>query len=128
VQGDAAARNAQRVEALLDVPARELQTLEGEARDRRAAALGAAAAYAHLLRETAPHGIQERYAFKLEFPDGRWDVQEQLLPTPPRVGDLVWFGPDAWQVSGYRQVPARRSGKQHEFLACTPIAAAPLAA
>ena len=120
---DVAARNAQRVEALLDGPSRELSALSGEERDRRAAAIGAAAQYATLLRETAPRGIEERYAFKLEFPDGRWDVQEQLLPTPPRVGDLVWFGPDAWQVSGYRQVPARRSGKQHEFLACTPIAA-----
>jgi hypothetical protein len=123
MQGDIAARNAQRVEALLDAPVRELEGLAGEERDRRAAALGAAAQYANLLRETAPRGIQERYAFKLEFPDGRWDVQEQLLPSAPRVGDLVWFGSDAWQVSGYRQVPARRSGKQHEFLACTPIAA-----
>ncbi|MES1246192.1 MAG: hypothetical protein ABUS54_00790 [Actinomycetota bacterium] len=123
MQGDAAARNAQRVEALLDAHSFELQSLEGEERDRRAAAIGAAAAYAHLLRETAPKGIQERYAFKLEFPDGRWDVREQLLPAPPRVGDLVWFGQETWQVSGYRQVPARRSGKKHEFLACTPIAA-----
>jgi len=123
MQGDAAARNAQRVEALLDLRARQLESLSGEERDRHVAALGAAAQYAHLLRETAPRDAQARYAFKLEFPDGRWDVREQLLPQQPQVGDLVWFGSDAWQVSGYRQVPARRSGVQHEFLACSPIAA-----
>jgi hypothetical protein len=123
MQGDLAARNAQRLEALLELQAEQLALLSGEERDRRLAARGAAAQYANLLRETAPRGIEERYAFKLEFPDGRWDVQEQLLGSPPRVGDLVWFGADAWQVSGYRQVPARRSGRQHEFLACTPAAA-----
>jgi hypothetical protein len=64
-----------------------------------------------------------RYAFTLEFPDGRWDVAEQELVTEPRVGDLVWFDGAPWQIRGHRVVPRRTSaGGPHDFLACTPAA------
>jgi hypothetical protein len=78
--------------------------------------------YIGLLRETNA-GDRERYAFKLEFPDGRWDVAEQALLSAPRVGDLVWFDGVPWQVLGHRRVPRPHTHTSHEFLACAPVAA-----
>lgn len=81
------------------------------------------AGYAQLLREAADAARPARYAFKLEFPDGRWDLAEQELPQEPRVGDLVWFEDSPWQILGHREVPARPSrAPAHTFLACAPAA------
>ena len=64
-----------------------------------------------------------RYSFKLEFPDGRWDLAEQELATEPRVGDLVWFEGSPWQIRGHRLVPRRPDpAHPHDFLACSPAA------
>ena len=66
-------------------------------------------------------GLRARYSFKLEFPDGRWNLVEQELVTEPRVGDLVWFDGAPWQVREHRLVPRRPSAADpHDFLACTP--------
>lgn len=81
--------------------------------------------YVDLLRAADQAAAQRaRYTFKLEYPDGRWDVAEQELAAKPRAGDLVWFGGSAWQVVGRSQVIPRPSSKPpHEFLACAPVAA-----
>jgi hypothetical protein len=64
-----------------------------------------------------------RYSFKLEFPDGRWDLAEQELATEPRVGDLVWFDGSPWEIFGHRLVPRCTSAAQmHDFFACMPAA------
>ena len=81
------------------------------------------ARYAELLREAAATAHPARYSFKLEFPDGRWDLAEQELTTEPRVGDLVWFDGSPWQIRGHRLVPRRPDATHpHDFLACSPAA------
>jgi hypothetical protein len=95
---------------------------ESEQRQRRGEAIAAFTDYIGLLRETATSG-RERYAFKLEFPDGRWDIAEQALLSEPHVGDLVWFEGVPWQVLGHRSVPRKYAHTPHEFLACAPAAA-----
>jgi hypothetical protein len=85
--------------------------------------LGGLTRYAELLREAADGLRPARYAFKLEFPDGSWDLVEQELTHEPRVGDLVWFDGAPWQILGVRDVPRRPSDAEpHHFLACTPAA------
>jgi hypothetical protein len=79
--------------------------------------------YAELLRGAAASVHPARYSFKLEFPDGRWDLAEQELATEPRVGDLVWFDGSPWQIRGHRLVPRRPDAAHpHDFLACSPAA------
>lgn len=64
-----------------------------------------------MLRE-ATAGAVARYSFKLEFSDGRWDLDEQELPAAPRVGDLVEFSDGRrWQIRGSQFVRPRTAGK-----------------
>lgn len=82
---------------------------------------GGFARYVELLREAADRLRPIRYAFKLEFPDGSWDLVEQELTREPRVGDLVWFDGMPWQILGHREVPRRtHAAEPHHFLACAP--------
>jgi hypothetical protein len=62
------------------------------------------------------------YWFKLEFPDGRWSVQEKELAAAPGTGDCVDLGADGrWQVQGSRLVPVHPSGQPpREFFVCRP--------
>lgn len=64
------------------------------------------------------------YSFKLELPDGRWDVTEQPCPSAPRVGDLLLLADGGrWQVVGTQLVGARPAGKPpREFYVCAPAA------
>ena len=101
----------------------EAGSLDDGDRSRRSDAIDAMAGYVELLRASAPQSPPRRYAFKLEFPDGRWDIAEQSLDSEPRVGDLIWFGTAAWQVLGHRQVPRKWAETPHDFLACAPAAA-----
>ena len=57
------------------------------------------------------------YAFKLELPDGRWDVDEKRLAERPRVGEIVEFGA-WWQVQGVQRVktPIRRKPDRELFV------------
>ena len=57
------------------------------------------------------------YAFKLELPDGRWNVDEKRLPERPRVGEIVEFGA-WWQVRGVQRVrtPVRRKPDRELFV------------
>ena len=116
--------NAEALERLVARSREELPRLEeAEERPRRGAAIDGFAKYAQLLREAAASANPARYAFKLEFPDGRWDLTEQELAQEPRVGDLVWFEGTPWQILGHREVPRRtRNPSPHKFLACAPAA------
>lgn len=99
------------------------QLSEEDDRTRRSGAIDGFAKYAQLLREAASGVRPARYSFKLEFPDGRWDLAEQELSKEPRVGDLVWFEGTPWQILGHREVPRRPSAaRPHHFLACAPAA------
>jgi hypothetical protein len=72
-----------------------------------------------LLRTAAAERL---YWFQLDFPDGRWSVQEKQLQLPPETGDRVDLGQDGfWQVRGSRVVGARPAGKPaREFFVCCP--------
>ena len=116
--------NAEALERIVERSRDALPRLsEEDERPRRDAAIAGFVRYAQLLREAAASANPSRYSFKLEFPDGRWDLQEQELAQEPRVGDLVWFEGSPWQILGRRQVPRRpRASRPHEFLACAPAA------
>jgi hypothetical protein len=116
--------NAERLESFVEAGRGALGALsEDDDRARRGAAIDGFARYAQLLREAAAAARPARYAFKLEFPDGRWDLAEQELSQEPRVGDLVWFEGSPWHILGRREVPARPTkASPHHFLACAPAA------
>ncbi|HEY3542941.1 MAG TPA: hypothetical protein VGK79_10390 [Gaiellaceae bacterium] len=116
--------NAEALDRLVERSRDALPALpEEEERPRRNDAIAGFARYAELLREAAASARPARYSFKLEFPDGRWDLAEQELNTEPRVGDLVWFEGKPWQIFGHKHVPRRPSAtRPHEFLACAPAA------
>jgi hypothetical protein len=116
--------NAERLERIVANSRDEVQRLDDAVdRARRDAAIGGFARYAELLREAAATSQFARYSFKLEFPDGRWDLAEQELASEPRVGDLVWFDGAPWQICGHRLVPRRPDpAHPHDFLACSPAA------
>jgi hypothetical protein len=117
--------NARRLEDALEAGMRELPGLDDEdgTRARRAEAMAQIARYVELLGE-AMHGDKPaRYTLKLEFPDGRWDLIEQELPSEPRAGDLVWLEQAPWQVVGSHMVRPRPSHKpEYAVFACSPAA------
>lgn len=116
--------NAERLETFVEAGRGAMRGLhEDEERTRRGAAIDGFVRYVQLLREAAASARPARYAFKLEFPDGRWDLAEQELSQEPRVGDLVWFEGSPWQIHGRREVPSRpNAAPPHSFLACAPAA------
>src|ERR1700676_5410495 len=92
--------NADQLEEAIAEGRLKLSVLPSDlSRSRRAQALDHMAAYAAMLREAANASLSfqlggdERvaYTFKVEFEDGRWDVEEKELATTPRVGDVVSF-------------------------------------
>jgi len=115
--------NAEALERLVERGREALSTLGADDdRPRRDAAIDGFAKYAQLLREAASAAHPERYSFKLEFPDGRWNLAEQELPQEPSVGDLVWFEGAPWQILAHREVPRRPSNSQpHTFLSCSQV-------
>jgi hypothetical protein len=124
VEGNTVLGNAEALERLAAQGRDHLSDLSAEEeRPRRRAAIDGFFKYAQLLREAASSARPARYSFKLEFPDGRWDLLEQELPSEPRVGDLVWFDGEPWQILGHETVPRRPSAANpHQFLACAPAA------
>src|SRR4029079_13968863 len=119
VEGNTVLGNAEALERLATQGQEDLPGLgEGGAARRRRAAIDGSFKYAHLLREAASSARPERYSFKLEFPDGRWNLLEQELMQEPRVGDLVCFDGAPWQILGHETVPRRPSASNpHQFLA-----------
>jgi hypothetical protein len=124
VEGNTVLGNAAALERLAAQGRDHLPELsEDEDRPRRRAAIDGFVRYAQLLREAASGARPARYSFKLEFPDGRWDLLEQELMQEPRVGDLVWFDGQPWQILGHQTVQRRPSpSRPHQFLACAPAA------
>jgi hypothetical protein len=99
---------------------------DGE-RDRRADALALVEEYTALLRVPAVNAATRnpvRYWFKLVFPDGRWDIDEKQLCSPPSEGDLIVFdGYGDWRIQGSERVGAKPRGKRsREFFVCAPAA------
>jgi len=94
---------------------------DDDERARRTAAIEEAERYVALLRDGA---ARRAFSFKLEFGDGRWDVDEQSLASEPRVGDEVSFDDGRrWRVRGFQVVPARPAHKPaRRFLVCAPVA------
>ena len=125
--------NADQVEQAIAEQRRRLTTLPtDEQRLRRSQALDHMAAYAVMLREAADasHGgdrprLSENrvaYTFKVEFDDGRWNIEEKELETSPRLGDVVSFdGGPPWYVRASQLVRPRPSGKPaRELFVCAP--------
>lgn len=79
------------------------------------------AQYVQLLHEAASE-TAARYSFKRVQNDGSWDVEEQRLPSEPRVGDLVKFeGDGLWKILRTQWVTPRPSRKPPQaFFVCAP--------
>jgi hypothetical protein len=108
-----------------------------EQRSRREQAIEQMATYVSMLRDTStpsaslaaaygPDGRRRRrpFSFKLQFEDGRWNVDEKELESAPQVGDIVSFEDGrAWRVSTSQFVRARPTRKPvREFFVCAPAA------
>ena len=102
-----------------------------DARVRRTAALESLAAYAALLTEVVPPrpvppesprrpDPAHVFTLKLEYDDGRWELDELRLGTPPRVGEYIELGRRGrWQVLGSQVVVAAiRKRVEREFFRC----------
>ena len=87
-------------------------------RDTTTPSASLAAAYGPNGRRRSP------FAFKLEFADGRWSVDEKELEAAPQVGDIVSFEDGRpWRVSASQFVRARPTRKPtREFFVCAPAA------
>ncbi len=113
--------NADQLESSLAFNRAALETIQDDdERARRTAAIEQAEQYVALLRAGTK---RHPFSFKLEFGDGRWDVDEQSLAVEPRIGDEVAFDDGRrWRVRGFQVVPARPARKpSRRFLVCAPI-------
>jgi len=129
--------NADQLESALAHKRVGLAELENaEQRTRREQAIEQMGTYVTMLRDTTttseelasaygPTGRPRRpFAFKLEFEDGRWNVDEKELDAAPHVGDIVSFGDGRrWRIRATQFVRARPARKPvREFFICAPAA------
>ena len=129
--------NADQLESALAQKREALAELRNDAqREQREQAIEQMATYVSMLRDTtttsaslaAAYGPDGRprqpFAFKLEFEDGRWNIDEKQLEAAPRVGDIVSFGDGRpWKVRSSTLVRARPARKPvREFFICAPAA------
>lgn len=130
-------RNADHLDSVLASNREDLSELGGgDARARHEQAIEQMANYVSMLRDTTttsaslaaaygPDGRPRRpFSFKLEFADGRWDVDEKELDTAPKIGDIVSFGDGRpWRIRASQFVRARPTRKpMREFFVCAPVA------
>jgi len=125
--------NADQLESALAQRRGDLSELENDAqRARHEQALEQMGAYVSMLRNTSStlanaYGANGRprrpFAFKLEFEDGRWNVDEKELDAEPRVGDIVSFADGRhWRIRATQFVRARPARKPvREFFVCAPV-------
>jgi hypothetical protein len=130
--------NADRLESALAHKRDRLADLENEEqRSRREQAIDQMGNYVSMLRDTTttstsaalaaaygPDGrLRRPFTFKLEFDDGRWNVDEKQLDTAPRVGDIVSFGDGMpWRVRATQFVRARPARKPvREYFLCAQV-------
>ena len=107
-----------------------------EQRSRREQAIDQMATYVSMLRDTTttsaslaaaygPDGrLRQPFSFKLEFPNGSWNVDEKELEAAPQIGDIVSFGDGRpWRIRASQFVRARPTRKPaREFFVCAPAA------
>ena len=129
--------NADQLASALAQKREGLAELENaEQRSRREQAIEQMATYVSMLRDTTttsaslaaaygPDGrLRRPFSFKLEFADGRWNVDEKELDVAPQVGDIISFGDGPpWRVRASQLVRARPAHKPvREFFVCAPAA------
>ncbi len=128
--------NADQLESALAEERGHLADLENvEQRARREQAIEQMGNYVSMLRDTTTpaaarvtaFGADGRprrpFSFKLEFEDGRWNIDEKQLDAAPRVGDIVFFGDRSWRIRATQFVRARPARKPvREFFVCAPLA------
>ena len=101
-------RNADQLDHVLASKRVDLARLDNEeARSRHEQAIEQMATYVSMLRDTTttsaslaaaygPDGrLRRPFSFKLEFADGRWNVDEKELDVAPQVGDIISFSGQA---------------------------------
>ncbi len=117
--------NADQLESALARKRDSLAGLENEEqRSRREQAIEQFGTYVAMLRDTTTVSAARPFSFKLEFEDGRWNVDEMRLEAAPRVGDIVSFGDGRpWRIRATQLVRARPARKPvREFFVCAPAA------
>jgi hypothetical protein len=129
--------NADQIDQTLAVKRECLYELENEEqRSRREQAIDQMATYVSMLRDTTttsaslaaaygPDGrLRSPFSFKLEFPNGSWNVDEKQLEAAPQIGDIVSFEDGRpWRVRASEFVRARPTRKPaREFFVCAPVA------
>jgi len=129
--------NAHQLDLALAQEREGLAEVENEAeRSRHEQAIEQMENYTSMLRDTTttsaalaaaygPDGrLRRPFAFKLEFADGRWNVDEKELEATPQIGDIISFDDGlSWRVRASQFVRARPSRKPvREFFVCAPVA------
>ena len=129
--------NADQLDSALAHKREGLSELENEEqRSRREQAIEQMANYVSMLRDTTttsaspaaaygPEGrLRRPFSFKLEFDDGRWNVDEKELDATPQIGDIISFSDGRpWRVRASQFVRARPTRKPlREFFVCAPVA------
>jgi hypothetical protein len=129
--------NADQLEHALAHKREGLAELESEAeRACHEQAIEQMANYVTMLRDTTttsaslaaaygPDGrLRHPFSFKLEFPNGSWNVDEKDLEIAPQIGDIVSFGDGRpWRIRASQFVRARPTRKPaREFFVCAPAA------
>lgn len=128
---DYAARNADELSSRLSARRHELAAaVDADEQSHAAAAVAAFDAYVSLLEMAAPIELastpdcRQTMMLKLELADGRWDVAEGELDTPPRVGDTLLLADG--RVSRVREIQTVLSGRSRkpprEVVVCTLVA------
>lgn len=129
--------NADHLDSALAQKREGLARLDNEeARARREQAIEQMSNYVSMLRDTTttseslaaaygPGGrLRRPFSFKLEFDDGRWNIDEKDLEAAPQIGDIISFGDGPpWRVRASQFVRARPTRKPvREFFVCAPAA------
>jgi hypothetical protein len=129
--------NAHQLDLALAQKREGLAKVKNEAeRSRHEQAIEQMENYASMLRDTTttsaalaaaygPDGrLRRPFSFKLEFADGRWNVDEKELEATPQIGDIISFDDGlSWRVRASQFVRARPSRKPvREFFVCAPVA------
>jgi hypothetical protein len=130
-------RNADKLDHALAHKRVGLSAVENEEqRSRHEQAIEQMANYVSMLRDTTttseslaaaygPDGrLRRPFSFKLEFADGRWNVDEKELEAAPQIGDIISFDDGRpWRVRASQFVRARPTRKPtREFFVCAPAA------
>jgi hypothetical protein len=113
--------NADQLELSLSHQRASLNAIaDDEQRSRRTEAINSVGKYVGLLR--AAEALPANFSFKLELNDGRWDIAEKHLASPPRVGDVLSLAGQRWRVRASQFVRPRPSGRPaREVFVCAPV-------